>query len=154
MTFAFRVAIVAGVSLICAIAMHGAAQTPAPPILQEPKTILLWPNGAPGAQGDEDADKPAITVYMPPNTSGRMPAVIIAPGGSYAHLSMNLEGRAPANHLNSLGMAAFVVWAGKQTWDWTQRMTIPKTAACFALGWLALVVLATQEYNPFIYFIF
>ena len=27
-------------------------------------------------------------------------------------------------------------------------------ALCFALGWLALIVLATQEYNPFIYFIF
>src|SRR5205807_999676 len=57
-------------------------------------------------------------------------------------------------YLLSLGIAALVVWAGKQTWDWTQRMTIPKTAVCFALGWLALVVLATQEYNPFIYFIF
>jgi hypothetical protein len=33
-------------------------------------------------------------------------------------------------------------------------MTLPKTACCVALGWLALVVLATQEYNPFIYFIF
>jgi alginate O-acetyltransferase complex protein AlgI len=54
----------------------------------------------------------------------------------------------------SIGIAALVVWAGKQTWDWTQRMTLPKTALCFALGWLALVVLATQEYNPFIYFIF
>jgi alginate O-acetyltransferase complex protein AlgI len=54
----------------------------------------------------------------------------------------------------SLAIAAVVVWFGKQTWDWTQRMTVPKTAICFALGWLALVVLATQEYNPFIYFIF
>ena len=51
-------------------------------------------------------------------------------------------------------LAALVVWAGKQTWDWTQQMTVPKTAICFGLGWLALVVLATQEYNPFIYFIF
>jgi hypothetical protein len=25
---------------------------------------------------------------------------------------------------------------------------------CCGLGWVALVVLATQEYNPFIYFIF
>jgi alginate O-acetyltransferase complex protein AlgI len=57
-------------------------------------------------------------------------------------------------YLLSLSIAALVVWAGKQTWDWTQRMTLPKTAVCFALGWLALVVLATQEYNPFIYFIF
>jgi alginate O-acetyltransferase complex protein AlgI len=57
-------------------------------------------------------------------------------------------------YLISIAIAALVVWAGKQTWDWTQRMTIPKTATCFALGALALVVLATQEYNPFIYFIF
>ena len=57
-------------------------------------------------------------------------------------------------YLLSIGIAALVVWAGKQTWDWTQRMSVPKTALCFALGWLALVVLATQEYNPFIYFIF
>jgi len=25
---------------------------------------------------------------------------------------------------------------------------------CCGLGWLALAVMATQEYNPFIYFIF
>ena len=54
----------------------------------------------------------------------------------------------------SILIAAIVVWLGTQTWDWTQKMTWPKTAACFALGWLALIVLATQEYNPFIYFIF
>ncbi len=57
-------------------------------------------------------------------------------------------------YLLSLAVAALVVWAGRQTWDWTQQMTWPKTTVCFGLGWLALVVLATQEYNPFIYFIF
>src|SRR5206468_8796705 len=35
--------------------------------------------------------------------------VIVAPGGSYARLSMTLEGRAPANYLNSLGIAALVL---------------------------------------------
>jgi acetyl esterase/lipase len=86
-----------------------AQQAPAPPLMQEPQTILLWPNGAPGAQGADDRDKPALTVYMPPNTTGPMTAVIIAPGGSYARLSMNNEGRAPANYLNALGIAAFVL---------------------------------------------
>jgi acetyl esterase/lipase len=86
-----------------------AQQPSAPPILQEPQTMLLWPNGAPGALGHDDGDKPAITVYMPPNTAGPMTAVIIAPGGSYARLSMNNEGRAPANHFNTLGVAAFVL---------------------------------------------
>jgi len=87
----------------------GAQQPPAPPLIQDPQTILLWPGGAPGAVGDEDRDKPALTIYMPPNTAGPMTAVIIAPGGSYARLSMNLEGRAPANYLNTLGIAAFVL---------------------------------------------
>jgi acetyl esterase/lipase len=82
---------------------------PAPPILQDPQTMLLWPGGAPGAFGQDDSDKPAITVYMPSNTTGPMTAVIVAPGGSYARLSMNNEGRAPANYLNALGIAAFVL---------------------------------------------
>jgi len=87
-----------------------AAQPPVPPpILQEPQTLSLWQGRAPGAQGDEDRDRPAITVYMPPNTTGPMTAVIIAPGGSYTRLSMNNEGRAPANYLNALGIAAFVL---------------------------------------------
>ncbi len=86
-----------------------AQQPAAPPLMQEPQMLLLWPSGAPGAQGTDDRDKPAMTVYMPPNTTGPMTAVIIAPGGSYRGLSMNLEGRAPANHLNALGIAAFVL---------------------------------------------
>lgn len=57
-------------------------------------------------------------------------------------------------YLISIVLAAGVVWLGKQTWDWTQHMTWPKTAACCGAAWLALAVMATQEYNPFIYFIF
>src|SRR4029077_7351378 len=96
---------------VATLALAPAVQQPPPPppILQEPQTILLWPDGAPGAQGSDDRDKPAITIYMPPNTAGPLTAVIIAPGGSYARLSMNLEGRAPANFFNTLGVAAFVL---------------------------------------------
>ena len=93
-------------------ALVAGAQPPQPPppaILQEPQTIPLWQGRAPGALGDEDRDTPAITIYMPPNTTGPMTAVIIAPGGSYRSLSMNNEGRSPANYLNSLGIAAFVL---------------------------------------------
>ena len=100
-------------ALIIAVAsLAPALQQPAgppPPLMQEPQTLLLWPNGAPGAQGTEDRDKPAITVYMPPNTAGPLTAVIIAPGGSYQRLSMNLEGREPANYFNAMGIAAFVL---------------------------------------------
>src|SRR5215510_5485868 len=95
--------------VIVTVALAAARVAAAQPLMQEPQTILLWPDGAPGALGTEDADQPALTIYMPPNTTGPMTAVIIAPGGSYARLSMNLEGRAPANYLNTLGIAAFVL---------------------------------------------
>ncbi|MBV8215871.1 MAG: MBOAT family protein [Verrucomicrobia bacterium] len=51
-------------------------------------------------------------------------------------------------------LAAIVVWAAPQTWNWTQALTLPKSAVCFGLAALALGVLAAQESNPFIYFIF
>lgn len=57
-------------------------------------------------------------------------------------------------YLLTVALAALVVWAAPQTWEWTQRLTILKGAACFALAWLALTVLTAQTYNPFIYFIF
>src|SRR5215475_5751338 len=88
------------IAIVLQAAVH--AQPRPAPIFQEPQTIPLWTDRAPGALGDEDADKPSLTIYMPPNTTGPMTAVIIAPGGSYAHLSMNLEGRAPANYFNTL----------------------------------------------------
>ncbi len=93
---------------VFAAALAIAQQRPAP-ILQEPQTIPLWTGRVPGAVGEEDPDKPTLTIYMPPNTTGPMTAVIIAPGGAYARLSMNLEGRAPANYFNALGVAAFVL---------------------------------------------
>ena len=66
-------------TLLAAAAINAsvaAGQPPAPPILQEPQTILLWPGGAPGALGQDDRDRPALTIYMPPNTIGPMTAVI------------------------------------------------------------------------------
>lgn len=71
-------------------------------------TIPLWDSRAPGALGDEDIDKPTLTIYLP-GSATVMPAVIVAPGGSYAHLSMDKEGSAPAKYLNDLGAAAFVL---------------------------------------------
>jgi acetyl esterase/lipase len=87
----------------------GARAQVAPPILQEPMTLPLWPGQAPGAVGTAPEDTPTLTVYMPPVTAGPMTAVIVAPGGGYRTLSMNKEGRLPANFLNSVGVAAFVL---------------------------------------------
>lgn len=57
-------------------------------------------------------------------------------------------------YLVSFLMAVAVVWACPSGWDWTQKLTWPKVAGCLLLLWVSLVVLLTQAYNPFIYFIF
>ena len=74
----------------------------------EPQTFPLWEQGAPGALGQADEDKPTITLYKA-NGTGVRTAVIVAPGGAYAHLAMNHEGRQVANWLNALGVTAFVL---------------------------------------------
>ena len=56
--------------------------------------------------------------------------------------------------LLSFGCAAAVAWAAPQTWDWTRRLTAAKAVVVVVLLGLACAVLATQAYNPFIYFIF
>ena len=57
-------------------------------------------------------------------------------------------------YLGTVLVAALVTWTFPQTWDWTRTIT-PLKAGAVVLLWLAsLAVLATQAYNPFIYFIF
>jgi|694.fasta_scaffold95165_1 alginate O-acetyltransferase complex protein AlgI len=57
-------------------------------------------------------------------------------------------------YLLSFLLAATVVWCCPQTWDFTRRLTWPKVAYCAILLLLALALMETQAYNPFIYFIF
>jgi acetyl esterase/lipase len=73
------------------------------------KTMLLWPAGAPGALGDEDVDKPTLTVFLPVAANGTKTGVVVAPGGGYTRLSMEKEGFAVARWLNERGVAAFVL---------------------------------------------
>ncbi len=93
---------------VCAVLFLGAgatihAQSAAPQI------VLLWPDGAPGAMGNEDADKPWLTIF-PASGAERVPtAVIICPGGSYLRLSMDKEGSDVAKWLNERGITAFVL---------------------------------------------
>ena len=76
---------------------------------QEHQTILLWANGAPGAKGDADVDKPSLTLY-PVSGSGKVETgVVVFPGGGYVHLAMDHEGTQIAEWLNKLGISAFVL---------------------------------------------
>ena len=75
----------------------------------QPSTRLLWPAGAPGAQGDADADKPSITAYLVPAGKANGTAVLVCPGGGYHALAMDHEGKQIAEWLNARGVAAFVL---------------------------------------------
>jgi len=83
------------------------AQAPAPAIT-EGQILPLWENGAPGALGKDDADIPTISVYLSPQRPNGT-AVIIAPGGGYAHLASAYEGRQEAYWFNAMGVSAFVL---------------------------------------------
>jgi acetyl esterase/lipase len=73
------------------------------------QTILLWPDGAPGAKGATDSDKPSLTLY-PASGPDKVPTgVVVCPGGGYVHLAMSHEGFEIAEWLNKLGISAFVL---------------------------------------------
>ncbi len=57
-------------------------------------------------------------------------------------------------YLGTFVLAAVIVWGAPQTWDWTRTITARKALIILALLVLSLAMLATQAYNPFIYFIF
>jgi acetyl esterase/lipase len=78
-------------------------------LFAQPETRLLWPNGAPGALGAEDADKPSLTLYLPPAEKAAGTAVVVCPGGGYGTLAVDHEGRQIGEWLNARGVAAFVL---------------------------------------------
>ncbi len=80
----------------------------------------------------------------------------LAGSASPAHylLAETLDGLYTPYALGSLALAAVVTWACPQTWDWTRRLTPLRAVLSLAALALALVAMASQGYNPFIYFIF
>jgi acetyl esterase/lipase len=93
------------IAILVLVAITGAlAQDPTFPT----HTIPLWETHAPGALADEERDRPTLTLY-PTFRQTIGTAVIIAPGGSYEGLALNLEGRQVANWFNALGVTAFLL---------------------------------------------
>jgi acetyl esterase/lipase len=91
----------------------------------EPKEILLWPNGAPGSEGKSGPEKirisengdhvvsnihhPSITPYLPLPKVATGAALIIAPGGGHRELWMDHEGYNPAHWFSEKGIAVFIL---------------------------------------------
>jgi acetyl esterase/lipase len=71
--------------------------------------LLLWPDGAPGALGTAPEDRPKITLYRAPAPRANGAGIIVCPGGGYATLASDHEGRQVAEWLNTFGVSAFVL---------------------------------------------
>jgi acetyl esterase/lipase len=71
------------------------------------QSILLWPQGAPGAKGAGPEDCPRLTPYLPEG-DGPFPAVVVCPGGAYAFRAAH-EAEPIARWLNTLGVAGLVL---------------------------------------------
>lgn len=78
-----------------------------PPEMPAPQ--LLWTDGAPGAVGTEDVDKPALWVFLPPAEKAVGSAVVVCPGGGYGGLAIGHEGKEIADWYTGQGVAAFVL---------------------------------------------
>lgn len=74
-----------------------------------PHRVLLWPDGAPGAQGTAEEDTPSLTIYPLGGPQKTKTGVVVFPGGGYVHLAMDHEGSQIAAWLNSYGISAFVL---------------------------------------------
>jgi acetyl esterase/lipase len=74
-----------------------------------PEPILLWPAGAPGAQGAEPVDQPSIRIYPAAAKTATGAAVLICPGGGYGALAFDHEGHQVAQWLNSIGVTGAVL---------------------------------------------
>ena len=72
-------------------------------------SILLWPDGAPGAlTGGGALDTPSLDIYVAPSNPTQT-GVIVCPGGGFVHLSLVHEGSDEAAWLNEHGITAFVL---------------------------------------------
>jgi acetyl esterase/lipase len=81
--------------------------TPASAVGPEP--VLLWPEGAPGAQGTETADCPSIRIYPAEPSIATGAAVVVCPGGGYGILAYDHEGHQVAKWFNRIGVTGIVL---------------------------------------------
>ena len=89
------------------------------------QVVNIWPGAAPGSenwtQKERTADNtpigtvvfnvvtPTLTAYLPERTKATGTGVIIAPGGAFVALAIDLEGNNVARWLQEKGIAAFVL---------------------------------------------
>jgi len=94
-------------------------------LADQPQSLPLWPDGAPGSVGKTGAEStrvtalgehivsnvhaPSITPYLPSVVARTGAAFVVVPGGGHAELWMDHEGYRVAQLLADHGIAAFVL---------------------------------------------
>jgi acetyl esterase/lipase len=85
------------------------------------QVIPLWPQGAPGFEERRNEPEqardywvknihnPSLTAFLPPADKNTGAGVLVIPGGGHRELVYQAEGTEPAEYLNKLGVAAFVL---------------------------------------------
>ena len=94
---------------LCILALAGGTGIAAGDAVLDYEQVLLWPGGAPEAKGDEDVDRPALTIHLTSPEQNTGTAVVVNPGGGYRILASDHEGLQVARWLNSVGINAFVL---------------------------------------------
>jgi acetyl esterase/lipase len=95
------------VALFASAALPTSAADPTPQSL--PRPVELWSNGAPGATGDSDEDKPAVYAYLPAADQNTGAAVLVCPGGGFTTRCVDFEGVLVAQWLKSHGVAGIIL---------------------------------------------
>ena len=98
-------------SILLVVVTSAAANVAAAAAADKPnfRAIELWPNGAPGATGTSDEDKPAIIPFVPAEGKHTGAAVLICPGGAFTTRATDHEGILVAQWLKARGVASFVL---------------------------------------------
>jgi acetyl esterase/lipase len=89
------------------------------------QTFNIWPGVAPGSENWTQTERvaentpvgkvifnvvtPTLSIYLPPPAKATGTGVIIAPGGAFVALAIDLEGTGVARWLQEKGIAAFVL---------------------------------------------
>lgn len=73
------------------------------------RVIELWPNGAPGATGTSDEDKPAIIPFVPEAAKRNGAAILVIPGGGFTIRATDHEGVLVSQWFKERGITAFLL---------------------------------------------
>jgi acetyl esterase/lipase len=102
-------AVVTGVSLLLMAGISTTAKVQSVGEKPNFRTIELWPEGAPGATGTTDEDRPAIIPFLPAENKNTGAAILVCPGGAFTTRAVDHEGILVAQWLKAHGIASFVL---------------------------------------------